>query len=72
MPSYQVEGTRKEPGEIKDLALTLKDWSNSVSIYKSTTKKKTHTEPATTARGGMAKWLGSGPGVHILYHLIAA
>lgn len=59
MPSYQVEETGKEPGDIKDLALTLKDRGDSVSIYEATTKK--HTEPVTTARGGIAWWPGSVP-----------
>lgn len=69
MPSYQVEETGKEPGDIKDLALTLKDRGDSVSIYEATTKK--HTEPVTTARGGMAARISTWGWVHILYHLVA-
>lgn len=37
LPSYCVEGTGKEPGEMKDVALALKDWGDSGSIYEATT-----------------------------------
>ena len=36
-----MEGTGKELGEIKDVALALKDVEDSVSIYEATTIKHT-------------------------------
>lgn len=72
MPSYQAEETGKEPGEIQDLALTLKDRGDSVNIYEATTKK--HTEPATHHSQrwhGIVARISAWGWVHILYHLVA-
>lgn len=41
MPRYCVEGTGKELGEIKNVALVLEDWGDSVSICKVTINKHT-------------------------------